>query len=205
MPYIFNSPIIGTTDLGNFLRRDLSADDLATIVVNAASDLVRSYCGQAFLYTPDDTIRVTPQGSSIMLLPELPVWSVSEVTVDPDGEDPTVLVEGTDYRISPEGLVYRIPIFRTWGYLPIEITYSHGWSIESDDSGDDLVLSMPADLRFAALTTAGTMYEAGTMTNFSGTAGSWTYAEILNPAVRMILDKYAVHQDSNSYRVAASS
>lgn len=91
-------PFITVADLGDYLGRDLSADDGAVIAIDAACEICRDVAGQDF-NAGTATFTLDGTGTDAVLLPQLPVKSVS-----------AVLVAGTaitDYTLNSDGMLFR--------------------------------------------------------------------------------------------------
>lgn len=141
-------PFISVSDLGDYLGRDLSADDAAQIAVEGACDIVRTITGQLFDLEATDTINLDGTGTDTLILPARPVNSVTSVT-----ENDQALVADDDYKLDSNGALYRMPtvddcnvVWRTWrcGRQNIQVVYSHGY----------LPQDLPHDIRQVALNIA---------------------------------------------------
>lgn len=102
----------------------LAAADFALLTASAA---VRGYCRQRLDLVEDDEIVLDSAGGRLIMLPELPVVSVSEVVEN--GEE-LVLVD--DYELMRFGILHRTA--RPWyiGIGAVAITYTHGYAVIPD-------------------------------------------------------------------------
>jgi hypothetical protein len=134
-------PFIDSTDLSDYLGRDVTSDPGALIVLDAACDICRAVAEQQFnrgttTYTLDGT------GTDAILLPQLPVNSAGTVTVGGTAV--------TEYTLNGNGILFR----GTAGVLPrpvwpegrqnVVVTVDHGY-----DAAD-----LPRDVRMVALSIA---------------------------------------------------
>lgn len=182
-------PFISRDDLSALLGQDVSGEDKALIAIDAACDTVRVIAEQTFNLVTDDEIRMDGTGTDALLLPQLPVTEISEVI-----ENGTTLTADTDYMVSADGVLLRLPSIvengsislcrRQWwpGRQNIAITYSHGYA------------EIPRDVRIVALSLAARLYGQGAgvvfqvlgqyQVRYSGAPGDLTSTETL------ILHKY---------------
>jgi hypothetical protein len=126
-------------ELADYLQRTLSADEAiaATFALEVATSMIQGWTGQHFLEVVDDTITVWPR-AGVVLLPELPVTTVTTVTTK-DGA-PVAHTLRNDGALHLEG---------RWSEF-VTITYTHGYAPED----------IPAAVKGAAIQIA-----AGTMSN----------------------------------------
>lgn len=136
-------PFITVTDLGDYIGRDLSADAGAVIAVDAACDICRDVAGQEF-NAGTATFVLNGSGTDAVLLPQLPVSSVSAVAVNGTAVD--------DYTLSSNGTLFRGTVGEdtassgTWpsGRQNVSVTAVYGY--ESAD--------LPRSVRMVALSIA---------------------------------------------------
>jgi hypothetical protein len=108
----------------------------ATVSLDAACDTVRQYICQTIDLVEDDVIEVTGSGTHVILLPELPVGSVSSVQ-DEDAE------EVDDWVLQDSG---RLWLDTGWRHNHLySVTYSHGWAAEE----------VPSDIKITTYRMAG--------------------------------------------------
>lgn len=127
-------------------------DIQAMIALEGASGVVRAYCNRIFDYAEDEEITVAPHGTAGLLLPEIPVHEVSEVTlVAPNGDETALDV--TDWFVDgATGILYRISTTGTypwywdwasWYRYPsaarVRVTYTHGYNLP----GEALIEGVP--------------------------------------------------------------
>lgn len=177
-------PIICLDDLGAYLRKDLTGDNLGVIALDAASQIVRGYTGLTINPVASETVTLNGNGATTMLLDNPPVSGVDSVEVDG-----VALVEGTDFEWTTAGILYRLDGY-TWtsGVKNVEVVYDHGWPTTGDNA-------IPSDLRFIALQVAARIYDAGIAAQ--ETTGSYNVTYIagaggLNEYEKRVLDKHRV-------------
>ena len=110
--------------LAVFLGRELDEDDPSAVqALEIASSAVRTYCGHPITQTTDAPAVLDGSGTTVMLLPGVPVASVESVTVDEEELD------ASDWRWSAQGFILRTD-GATFPKTPrsVEIVYTHGWS-----------------------------------------------------------------------------
>lgn len=164
-------PFISTGDLENYLGQTVTTDS-AVIAIDAACEVVRGYINQTINLVEDDEVFLDGTGRPGLLLPELPVVSIAEVTTyDRNGEDETSLIEGTDFKVGGSGILWRIasssagsPGYR-WppGHANILVVYTHGWAVTDlgSGTGTDTTDGVPSDIRRIALGIAARDYTMG--------------------------------------------
>lgn len=157
-------PFISTTDLDNYLGRTIDPDKGA-IAVDSACDLLCKVSAQSLYFVADDVVALDSDGTEILLLPEMPVYSVSSVSqrVDEDPLNDIVLVDRYDYWFDEEeGAIVTSKIGSKFlpGRQLYSVTYSHGYV--SDSAGPGLpanVQEWPSALRMLALQVASRIYD----------------------------------------------
>lgn len=128
----------------------------AELMLELASDEVRSYLGQHIAPPVDDAVvTLKGSGSPLLLLPQLPVLDVTQV-VETRGTTATTLVEGTDYRVelgadSRVGILHRLGSYRRWTTGDVAVTYSYGYELEEGSGGG---IMLPATLKSRVLAVA---------------------------------------------------
>ncbi len=117
--------------------------------IKEASAAIRNYTCQYLSPVPDDEITLDVwERRSLLMLPELPVLSVSRVV-----EDGQLLQESVDYVLAGAGQLQRgsrrAP--QTWAVGPqiTDVTYTHGY------------VDIPQDIVSVATRAAGRVYQAG--------------------------------------------
>ena len=139
MGAILSTPFISRQDLSDYLGRDVTADDGATIAVDSACAVVRTLTEQDFSETTE-TIYLDGSGTDLMFLPQRPVSAAGTVEVNGTAV--------TDYTYTESGKLIRTsddePTWSTWGqtYQPVaywpegrqnvSVTYTHGGSVPND-------------------------------------------------------------------------
>lgn len=189
-------------DLAAVLDQQHDPSDLGLLLaLEGASGLVRAYTGQTFDLLEDDVVAMDGSGTEALLLPELPVASVSEVVeIDNDGTETTLEVD--DYRLGASGVLYRLDSswsHATWcpGHANIQVTYTHGYSLpEGNDPG-----TLPPEIQMVVLNlaarghalSAGRLVRSETIGSYSVTYGDSTEAteeEPLSRVERAVLERY---------------
>ena len=105
-------PIVVVADLTAHLAGDQQA------AIDAATDLVREYCGWHVTPEKSETLTVRGNGSGVLQLRTLRVKTVAEVR-DADG----TVIDPATYEVAPEGYLYG----RRWtGVYEVDLT--HGFA-----------------------------------------------------------------------------
>lgn len=174
MPFVIPSssvdPFIAPQDLVDYLGRGTASDPGMIIATDAACDICRDIAEQTF-NAGTATVTLDGTGTDSLLLPDLPVNSVSVVTV----AGGTV----TDYVLNDNGILFRkdtgtdvdyVNACRTltWpeGRQNITVTYDHGYA-----SAD-----LPRSVRMVALSIASRLVVQGVAVEESNGAVSVKYA-----------------------------
>ena len=92
---------VDVIDLAGYLGAD--AADLGWLgefAVRTAEEAVKGVLDQQLGYAEDDTVLMNGSGTSALLLPQLPVIDVSDVT-----ESGSSLTEETDYVVGEHGIL----------------------------------------------------------------------------------------------------
>lgn len=158
-------------DVATYLQRDLDASDAATaeMVLDIATEMIRSYTGQRLDSVANETVTLPATSTAELLLPSFPVTAVSSVV-----HDGKTLVVDDDYVWTRAGVVTK-----TMGYWTARttITYSHGYS------------PIPADVRGVCIEVTKRAMEnpAGLQRDDLNTASQWLGFTREN---RAVLDRY---------------
>jgi len=118
-------------DVSTLLQIDIVEPVQVAAVLQAikdASAAIQNYCRQIIVYVEDDEVELDGNGYQWMLLPELPVLSISKVI-----ENDVTLVENVDYKLGNFGLLYRLKGVWLKGPRTIQLTYTHGYATIPDD------------------------------------------------------------------------
>jgi len=118
-------------DVSTLLQIDIVEPVQVAAVLQAikdASAAIQNYCRQIIVHVEDDEVELDGNGYQWMLLPELPVLSISEVI-----ENGVTLVENVDYKLGNFGLLYRLKGVWLKGPRTIRLTYTHGYVTIPDD------------------------------------------------------------------------
>lgn len=156
-------PFISSADLGFYINKDLSGSDLATIVCDAACQLIRDEIDQKLNYEEDDVVILDGNDRSLLILPEQPIVAVSEVSIDQ-----AAALDPAGYRIVNDrsmlerlGGTTQCPNVWTRG-TRVSITYNHGYAVTEDvvdEPGG--IFRVPSSIRSIALDRAATGMVAG--------------------------------------------
>ena len=187
----------------------------ALIALEGASGVVRAYCNRDFAYVEDDEVTVMPWGTAGLLLPEMPVYEVSAITLVFADGDETVLDTGDWYVEAKSGILFHVatttPYPWTWGwanYQPppsrVQVTYTHGYTLPGDVEVEGIE-DLPAELRLAVISIASrniTTSASGGQAVRSKTVGSYsvTYGDQstvvdelgITAAERQVLERYRI-------------
>lgn len=187
----------------------------ALIALEGASGVVRAYCNRDFGYVEDDEVIVFPRGTAGLLLPEPPVYEVSEVTLISHDATETDLVSGDWFVDRPTGILYRMSTTGTtypwsWGwhwYTPtarVRVTYTHGYNLPGAAEIDG-VEDLPSELSLAVISIASrniTTAASGGQVVRSKSVGSYsvTYGDQstivdelgITAAERQVLERYRI-------------
>jgi hypothetical protein len=137
-------PFVSRIDLSNAIRRDLTDDEYAKDCVDAACDMCRTISEQDFNAVDDDEVALDGSGTDALLLPQLPVTEVSDVTLTDEAV--------TDFKLNGNGVLLRdSPGVWTKGRQNVVVTYSHGYA-----NAD-----LPRDVRMVALKIAERLFSQG--------------------------------------------
>lgn len=179
------APLATAAELRTFLEVDADTlpDGRADLILAGVSGTIRAYTGQHFDQVNAEEIVLDSIGSSVLLLPQLPVTAVTAVA---DLEDATAtFVVPDDYRWSELGILRRTGGQR-WaeGLRRYQVTYSHGYATIPDD----LKLIV---LRAAARATANP--EGLTQESMGNYSASWGMSVAgLTDIDRRDLDRYRI-------------
>lgn len=122
------------TEVGDYIGRDLSADDGAILAVSMACETVRSLTEQDFTPTVGGTAILDGTGTDCLLLPQTPVTAAGTVAID------GTALAATDYKVTSEGELFRTDGTATspvayWpqGRRNISVTYDYGYAGTAPD------------------------------------------------------------------------
>ncbi|MGW4641810.1 hypothetical protein ACWEN6_25050 [Sphaerisporangium sp. NPDC004334] len=96
------APLATVDQLGTYLDAPVTNTARAEMLLEAASQAVRDYCGWPISQTGPETITVDGSGGRVLQLPALHVTDITAVTID------DVELAPTAYRWSVIGLVKRL-------------------------------------------------------------------------------------------------
>lgn len=124
------------SDVEAALVRNLTAAELVFVerLLGQASAVVRRWCHQQIDRVVGDVVTVEGDGTDFLLLPELPIVSVASVVIN------GVTVAASSYDVIDGGLRVAgtyLPSERRfdwgpggwWPFLPIVVTYTHGFDV----------------------------------------------------------------------------
>ena len=172
------------TQLATLLQRSFTAAEAAAadLVLDIASETIRTFCHQTLSLVEDDTLTVWADWRTELWLPERPVTELTSITVD------GVLVDDSTYTWDQSGEVRFSPVWTSSGPTPWHrrqavIVYSHGFD------------PMRADLRGMCLELA----KAAVVTPDAG--GGVTQEQIGNYSVTFDTKVAAILNDAQMRRL----
>lgn len=199
-------PFISIDDLNDFLGTTIAGDDdRAIMALDAACQTIRSYVEQTLNLVRDDMVHF--RGFQTLILPELPVIQINEVTLDGD------VVAADDFYVGFGGILYvrdwRLTHWSSHWDDIVTVDYDHGYAVietdvVQDESGQADVERMPSDIRMVALRIATGMYQAASAGVTAGmrseSLGAYSYTRmdgaigtgIISNLEANILDRYRV-------------
>lgn len=172
-------PFITPTELSEFTGQTVTDE----FVCAAACDVVRSLTEQDVTLVEDDEIVLDGTATDALLLPQLPVVEVSEVSEDGDE------VDAEDYVVNDAGVLLKPGGKWCQGRQNVAITYSHGFAYDPDEDVNEI----PADLRMVALSIAQRLLrntDAKSLTLGSYSISFATEKADIGTTEKLILDKY---------------
>lgn len=176
-------PFIGLDDLSDILGEDVSTSDVAVIAIDASCQAIRDYLGHDINLATDEEITLDGKGRQRLVLPEAPVWEVSEViengvTLDPadytldDGRQITGMYLRKVGVTTVPSLInnYYGSTYPTWyiGVGNIAVTYTHGWDVTEPPTYE----RVPSSIRRVALSLAKRIYQNSGSTASTGATTS---------------------------------
>lgn len=124
-------PLVTPEEFSGYMQRDVDRYT-AELVLAGASGLVRNYCRWPISRIENDIRVFDGDGSRWLNLPTLKLNDVTSVSVDTGADDPLALTVGTDFRLLPNGMLWRSagwPI----GYANVTIDFDHGYDPVPDE------------------------------------------------------------------------
>ena len=197
------NPFVSAEDLAAYTDQTIDDEDLKTILsLDAACEAIRTYTNQDLNLLRHDTVNLHGSYRRDLLLPQLPVIEVHEVSVT-DANGDTETLTGDDWHLGEAGILYRTttPYYWLAGISNIEVEYSHGWGITEDEleeSDEPTADRMPSDLRIVALRVASALYDADPAGLVQETLGdhsrtfSTASGQMIDATSTMILDRYVI-------------
>ena len=156
--------------------------------LNRATDLIRGALGgQQIIRVDDDTTVLKGNGRRILQLPQIPVVSVTSVTINQGGYYPNLLTPGIHYTVDAGGRLRALGYPWPSGW-DITVVYTHGY-----DTVPEELSRLCAALADKIL--AGTLGVRSMQESIGTRQSSVTYAATASSAVfddseRAVLDKY---------------
>lgn len=141
-------PLAGLEAFGESLGRDLSPTDVRALrALDSASGIIRSALGQAVSAVYDDVVVLDGLGNEGLLLPQIPVAQVTDVTILGTTDE---VLELTEFYVDPYGILHRTPALwwpTRWPRIRgnVQVTYDHGYET-IPDAGVALTLSIAGRL-----------------------------------------------------------
>lgn len=113
----------------------------ALVDLDAACDRIRAYLNQRIDAVDDEVVTLRGNDTRALLLPELPVTSVTSVVLDATTlNSAETLTPGTGYTIDSAGVLWRSAPYWWLQGATYTVTYSHGYT----------AATIPAILKVAA-------------------------------------------------------
>lgn len=138
-------PLATLEELETFLEDDVDPG-AGRLYLELASGEVRAYCGQEFTPRTDDELVLDGRGTSVLMLPELPVLDVSLLEEGPGGdrtELPGPETASPVWEWSENGILRRRSGVFARRFRYYRAVYSHGWE-PIPDVPKGIVLSVAA-------------------------------------------------------------
>lgn len=121
-------------ELRLFLDDPTIDEDRATFLLTTASGEVRAATGLLFDWTEGDVVTLDGPGTTVLLLPEVPVAAVISVVEHPGRSSELELLEDDSFDWSADGLLQRIDGARfSRRYRSYAVTYDHGFETIPDE------------------------------------------------------------------------
>ncbi len=175
--------LASVSDLAVWTGQDATAPFAARaeLLLDAASETVRGYCNQRLDRVYDDTVELAGGDREVLLLPELPVETVTTVLVD---GDPV-----TEFTFDRQGVLVRDD-GEPWTGI-VTVTYTHGYDpIPSDAAGVVLQLASRALGNPAALQSESETIGSYSHSQVFGVGGTGGFG--LSAQDRAVLDRYRI-------------
>lgn len=166
-PTLTSDPLADVADLAALTGRDLT-DPVLSLALSRASARFRSAVRSTVTRVDDDEVTLEGDGSRSLLLPDVPVLSVTSVTAG--GET----VPG--YRWFRDGRLRRLPGWPGWPDDRVTVVYSHGHDPVPADIVEVVLHAAQAIL--ATQPGVQTMAIGGQSVTFerAGVTGAWSVA-----------------------------
>ena len=168
-------PFATQADLEAYTGRTLDAAR-AELFLDMASAEIRAFLRQQVNRNAEDTVTIHTHGGTVLLLPELPVWSVSDVIVTPTGGDAETLeADGFELAAGDDG---RLGVLHRRGGSSwpnrgsVTLTYDHGYDVPGSSEGAEHPLPDVFRVRCLAAATRGLSNPTG---NRQETIGRYSY------------------------------
>lgn len=115
-------------ELADYLQVDFEPEDRvrAHRLLETASGIIQRAARQVFEQVLNDSVILTPTGTDLLMLPELPVTDVHSVTVQGTAMD------AGQYLWTASGLLYASTLNAVWS-KQTTVVYDHGFTIIPDD------------------------------------------------------------------------
>lgn len=157
-----------------------AADVFALRALESASVLIRAALAQQVNLVTDDVIRIDGLGLSGLVLPQIPVIEITDVTLLHPSADDQVLA-ATDYYVDGAGILWRSPECSWgwgWGWVRprgnVQVTYTHGYETLPDEAVT--LCCMVASRLLATSVSAGSTISSqtigGASVTYEGTSGT---------------------------------
>jgi len=182
---------------------DTSKDAKLTTILSGASTYIEGQTARKFA-AQVHRLKLSGDGSDELVLPQYPIVNAG-TDADPDPAITTLKLDGVDILAEiaagtievdlEAGILYRENDWRE-DKRNIEIVYSAGFSLPSDESGESGVSAgnVPEDLEMAVLRLAARIYERSTAEGVqSVSAGSFstTYKDAVDEDIKQTIARHS--------------
>ena len=154
-----STPWITSDELAGHTGAEIAFNPVASIYMEAACDCIRLYIDQNVDYKANDSISIPGSGTTALILPQMPIVSVSSITKDDDEDE----VDDTTYHVEGRSRVVLNSGWNKWLRSSwYTVVYSHGYALTQADVDEDSgIYRVPATLRLRALEVAATALVSG--------------------------------------------
>lgn len=123
------------SDLASVLQSDIDTST-ANVLINASTAVVQEAAGgQRIVQVVGDTATIVGTTESVLWLPQLPVTTMTTVTLDGTTLTAGSGTNGTTYKLFGRSRLWRSAGWQTYLYAPsaVGLVYTHGYAAGSQD------------------------------------------------------------------------